>query len=96
LNIWSLILPSFVGFGPNEGIRRQRLIGFRQSRRMRQEPVTPERLPFAELMPATKGTRNAALAMLAWLEAHADVDQRPASAVRELATRQLGCGTTLM
>ena len=55
-----------------------------------------ERLPLADLMPGYERNHEAALAMLAWLEAHADVDQRLASAVRELATRQLGCGTTRM
>jgi hypothetical protein len=37
-------------------------------------------------MPGYERNREAALAMLAWLEAHADVDQRLASAVRELAS----------
>jgi hypothetical protein len=45
-----------------------------------------DRLPLAELMPGYERNREAALAMLAWLEAHADVDQRLASAVRELAS----------
>lgn len=45
----------------------------------------PDRLPLAELMPGYERNRQAALAMLAWLEAHADVDQRLASAVRALA-----------
>ena len=45
-----------------------------------------DRLPLAELMPGYDRNREAALAMLAWLEAHADVDQRLASAVRELAS----------
>jgi hypothetical protein len=45
------------------------------------------RLPLAELMPGYERNHEAALAMLAWLEARADVDQRLASAVRELARR---------
>jgi hypothetical protein len=43
-------------------------------------------LPLASLMPGYERNREAALAMLAWLEAHADVDQRLASAVRALAS----------
>jgi hypothetical protein len=44
-----------------------------------------DRLPLAVLMPGYERNHEAALAMLDWLEAHADVDQRLASAVRELA-----------
>jgi len=46
-----------------------------------------DRLPLARLMPGYERNHEAALAMLAWLEEHADVDQRLASAVRELASR---------
>jgi hypothetical protein len=54
------------------------------------------RLPLAELMPGYERNREAALAMLAWLEAHTDVDAVVATAVRELAAGQLGWGTTRM
>ena len=64
-------------------------------RRPRQDPFAIERgaelrfgpdvLPLASLLPGYEGNREAALTMLAWLEARADVDQVLAAAIRALA-----------
>jgi hypothetical protein len=60
----------------------------------RQDPFAIERgveqrlgtdVPLAEMVPGYTRNGEAALAILAWIEAHADVDQTLAPAIRELA-----------
>jgi hypothetical protein len=46
----------------------------------------PEELPLARFAPGYEHNREAALAILEWLEAHAEVDKAMADAVRALAT----------
>jgi hypothetical protein len=48
------------------------------------------RVPFASMVPGYDRNREAALAILAWLEAHADVDPVLAGAIRELAESDSG------
>jgi hypothetical protein len=43
------------------------------------------RVPFTSMVPGYDRNRDAALAILAWLEAHADVDPVLAGAIRDLA-----------
>jgi hypothetical protein len=45
----------------------------------------PDVLPLSSLVPGYDRNREAALAMLDWLEARADVDPTLAAAIRELA-----------
>ncbi len=47
-------------------------------------------VPFAALAPGYDRNRDAALALLAWLEAHADVDPVLAGAIRDLAENAAG------
>jgi hypothetical protein len=63
-----------------------------QSTRERQDPFAVERgaerrleAPFAELVPGYERNREAALAMLAWLEERVEVDPTLARKIRELA-----------
>jgi hypothetical protein len=48
------------------------------------------RVPFASMVPGYGRNRDAALAILAWLETHADVDRVLARAIRELAESDSG------
>jgi hypothetical protein len=73
---------TLLGLLDDEAGKQQDLIAIERGAERR---FGPDRLPLSELMPGYDRNREAALAMLVWLEAHADVDQRLASAVRELA-----------
>lgn len=46
----------------------------------------PDALPLADFVPGYERNREAALAILAWLESHGDVDKAMAEAVRALAS----------
>jgi hypothetical protein len=63
-----------------------------QTSRERQDPFAVERgaerrleAPFADLVPGYERNREAALAMLAWLEERVEVDPTLARKIRELA-----------
>jgi hypothetical protein len=51
-----------------------------------EERLAPDDLPLARFVPGYERNREAALAILEWLEGHAEVDKAMADAVRVLAT----------